>query len=253
MYCRQIEAVNATVLPRDSLKYRLNEEKDNTGIRFNEPATNFAIRQTMTNSSSSFSNTSSITTHKSSSSSSSSGSNTLYVWIDARYIHVVMYNMSGPRGTRLWFHTRCQTREVTITGHTKKESTPRIEPSTWDAQWVKYICLTTPLLTWLLSEWNVSISVYVRIETWGQNRKKQNSTRSRETTRARPRPPPAESGEASKAWHNKHTAHRLVDLISRSFTAQNLVFIWLLDCLNTSIHLFMCLYIYIAIFPKRCS
>ena len=30
----------------------LNEEKENTGIRFNEPAANFVIRHTMTNSSS---------------------------------------------------------------------------------------------------------------------------------------------------------------------------------------------------------
>ena len=33
-------------------KKRLDEDKENTGISFNEPATNFAIRHTMTNSSS---------------------------------------------------------------------------------------------------------------------------------------------------------------------------------------------------------
>ena len=35
-----------------------------------------------------------------------------------------------------------------------------------------------------------------------------------ETTRTRPRPPPAESGETSKVRHIEHTPHRMVDLIS---------------------------------------
>ena len=43
----QIEAANATVLLRGI--NRLIEEKENTGIIFNEPATKFAIRHTMTN------------------------------------------------------------------------------------------------------------------------------------------------------------------------------------------------------------
>ena len=43
-----------TVLPRGTIKNisRLNEDEENTGIRFNEPATNLAIRHTMTNRSS---------------------------------------------------------------------------------------------------------------------------------------------------------------------------------------------------------
>ena len=51
--CRQIEAVNATQYCQGvpSNKSRLNEEKENTGIRFDEPATTLAIRHTMTNSS----------------------------------------------------------------------------------------------------------------------------------------------------------------------------------------------------------
>ena len=41
-------------MPRITIKDKscLNEEKENTGTRFNEPATNLAIRHTMTNSSS---------------------------------------------------------------------------------------------------------------------------------------------------------------------------------------------------------
>ena len=43
---------------------------------------------------------------------------------------------------------------------------------------------------------------------------KRNSTRRRETTGARPRPPSTESGEASKVRHDEQTAHRMVDLTS---------------------------------------
>ena len=77
-----------TVLPRDTLKKksRLNEEEENTGIRFfDEPAPNLAIRHTMTSSSRKqrhccCSNNSTIATQSSSSSSSSSssGGSTLY-------------------------------------------------------------------------------------------------------------------------------------------------------------------------------
>ena len=41
--CRQVEAVKCdTVLSRGTIKHRsfLNEDKENNGIRFNEPATN---------------------------------------------------------------------------------------------------------------------------------------------------------------------------------------------------------------------
>ena len=70
----------------------MNEENENTGITFNEPATNLAIRHTMTNSSSKqqqllqqqqYSNTQSSS---SSSSSSSGGSNT--------YMHKYMPGIS---------------------------------------------------------------------------------------------------------------------------------------------------------------
>ena len=53
--CRQFEAANATqhILPRGTMKNgsRLNEEKENAGIRFNKPGTTLAIWHTMTNSS----------------------------------------------------------------------------------------------------------------------------------------------------------------------------------------------------------
>ena len=44
--------------------------------------------------------------------------------------------------------------------------------------------------------------------------KNENSTPRRETTRARPRPPPAESGETSMVRHAEQTPHRTVNLIS---------------------------------------
>ena len=44
--------------------------------------------------------------------------------------------------------------------------------------------------------------------------KNENSTPCRDTTRAWPRPPPAEAGEASKMRHAEQAAHREVDLIA---------------------------------------
>ena len=58
------------------------------------------------------------------------------------------------------------------------------------------------------------------------NQKNENSARRRETMWARPRPPQAESREASKIRHDEQMAHQMVDIISsycRSFTAQTLV------------------------------
>ena len=62
--------------------------------------------------------------------------------------------------------------------------------------------------------------LYVRIDKLDRNScfdpktKNENSASLRETTRARPRPPPAEPGEASNVRHDEQTAHRIVDLIS---------------------------------------
>ena len=63
--CRQIEAVNATVSPEGLItnKTCLNEERENTGIRFNEPTANFTIVHMMANSSR-CSNTSSTAAHR---------------------------------------------------------------------------------------------------------------------------------------------------------------------------------------------
>ena len=58
-------------------KSRSNEEKENTGIRFSEPAKKLGIRQTMTNSSCCCSNNSSIATQ---SSSSGGGSSNQYAY-----------------------------------------------------------------------------------------------------------------------------------------------------------------------------
>ena len=57
--------------------------------------------------------------------------------------------------------------------------------------------------------------LYVRQNTRDQHNyfaKIENSTPHRETTLARPRPPPAESGEASNVRHDEQTAHRRVGM-----------------------------------------
>ena len=63
----------------------------------------------------------------------------------------------------------------------------------------------------------IGMHLYVRIDNWERNSyfdKNEKSTRRRETTRVRPRPPPAESGDASKVRHEEQTSHRMMDLIS---------------------------------------
>ena len=63
--------------------------------------------------------------------------------------------------------------------------------------------------------------LYVRKGTYDWNnyfvKRNEKSTPGRETTRARPRPPLAESGEASKVRHDEQTAHSEVDLIESKF------------------------------------
>ena len=49
--------------------------------------------------------------------------------------------------------------------------------------------------------------LYVRIYVWEKMTKNENTARRRETTRARPRPPPAESEETSKVRHVEQTPH----------------------------------------------
>ena len=51
LWANQGRKCDTAVLPRGTIKNKspLNEEKENTGIRFNEPATNLNIRHTMTN------------------------------------------------------------------------------------------------------------------------------------------------------------------------------------------------------------
>ena len=57
----------------------------------------------------------------------------------------------------------------------------------------------------------------LRSEQFFSKKKNASSTPRRETARARPRPPPAEFGEASKVRHDEQTAHRPVDLIASKF------------------------------------
>ena len=64
--------------------------------------------------------------------------------------------------------------------------------------------------------------LYVRIDNLESEQlfcktKTNNSTLRRETMRTRPRPPLAESGEASKERHDEQTTQREVDLIASKF------------------------------------
>ena len=66
----------------------------------------------------------------------------------------------------------------------------------------------TPLYS--LNKQTIGMYLYVRTDDWDILTRNETGTRRRETTRARPRPPPAESEEASKVRHDEPTAHRMV-------------------------------------------
>ena len=100
--------------------------------------------------------------------------------------------LSGP-GTLLWNHTRCLTkRNEGKTAHPKK----RKNSGNWTYDLIlsrsaSYL-LTTRCLTWLHL---IIIGIYKYEETiWYFDHKNEKSTPRRETTRARLRPTPAESG-----------------------------------------------------------
>ena len=74
-------------------------------------------------------------------------------------------------------------------------------------------------LSFLHDTCQIDMYLYVQIDTRDRNsnfyqKHENNNTRRRETMRARPRPPSAESGETSKVRHVEQTKHRMMDLIS---------------------------------------
>ena len=139
-------------------------------------------------------------------------------------------------------HTRYLTKRVKKNGIKKKEGKHSVH---WTLDFVIsggaiYFC-TINFLTWDISDIFSSIRTNTHVRKFDE---KTNSDPRRETTRARSRSPPAESGETSMVRHVDQTPHRMVDLISRwrAFMSSSLILIWLPDCwdnkANISIHHF---------------
>ena len=116
----------------------LNDEKENTGIRFNESATSFAIRHTMMNNGGKQLQLQQqqqyCSTQSSSSSNSDSNSSCMHKHMPS--IYAVQYNVSGRRGSRLWNHTAKKKQVKKRHTQEKEESTRGVGLSTWDAHGV---------------------------------------------------------------------------------------------------------------------
>ena len=102
----------------------------------------------------------------------------------------------------------------------KEHHHPGFEPRTPRSEAKQRTCSSTQVLHNNLSDWYVSTFRYEYTfrKNWQWN---ENSTRRRESARARSMPLLAGPGGASKARHVEQSAHREVDLIrSRTFTVQ---------------------------------
>ena len=141
------------------------------------------------------------------------------------YSIVIRSNISGP-GTLLWKHTRYPTKEMEKkTVHQERKKRKAIRASNPRPHYLRdckvlfnhpFSYMSRIRLTCICTyEFTCEIS-------WPKN---ESSPPHRETTRARPRRSPVESGETSTVRHIEQTPHRMVDLISsyEAFTAQNLV------------------------------
>ena len=182
----------------------MSEEKENTGIRSNEPANKFGrpahddkqqqeaaallLQQQQ------YSNTQSNSSSNGSSSSSSSSS-TLYAYKTDFSIAQTTRQSSS----YIFLHWN---KKKVKTAHKKKRH-PRFEPRTTWPQIQRSTCYPTLFLVYIARDWYVSIRTNRGSGYFGK--RNENSTRRRETTRAWLRPPPAESGETSKVRHVEQT------------------------------------------------
>ena len=116
---------------------------------------------------------------------------------------------------RTYFYTivttyRAPTKKSEIGTH-KKERHPTFEPLTLRYHGQRPTCYPTMILICIHRDWYLPTSTNGRFDIC---RKNVNRTRCRGTTRARPRPPPAESGVTSKVRHVEQTPHRMVGFVS---------------------------------------
>ena len=111
---------------------------------------------------------------------------------------------------RIYFHTWNKKERVKM-AHTKE--TPS-ESRTTDAELEETATYLLPHSITCIRRPTLVCYLYVRIDAWDIVIINEHSTRRRETTRARPRSPSAESGEMSKVRHVEETPHRMVDLNS---------------------------------------
>ena len=137
---RRVEVVNATILPKGTLKINrvwMNRNKMLELDSMNQQILQSGTRWRTAAASSSSCSNSSIATHRTVAAAAATA------LCAHKYMPgscVARYIISSPRGTQLWNHTRCQTKKEAKKKVHKKKNNLWIEPSTWDAQGVKTTC-----------------------------------------------------------------------------------------------------------------
>ena len=200
-----------------------NEEKENTGIRLNEPATNLAIRRTMTNSSRKQQTAAAADRCRSNiiatqSSSNNSGSSTLYA-------HKTDFSIAQatPQNTfTLVKNGWCQQKKCE---NSPQPPPPISEIRTTDLQLVgieTYLlphsisCIHRPSLV-------PGIHLYVRKDAWNILTKKRKQHPSAGEDASTVEAAPGRVGEMSKVRHVEQTPHGMVDIISSEQTPHGMV------------------------------
>ena len=210
--CRQIEAVNATQycqgVPSKN-KSCLNKEKENTGVRFNEPATNLAIRHTMTNSSREqqhccCSNNSGIATDRAAAAAAAAAL-CKHINLTSRLSNKHAYFYTGKKKEK----------------KKKKNSPPRFELRTPRAQRQRSTCYSALFLVYTGRDWYVYIRTNRRMVYFDKKTKTAPAAgRRREHGRGRLR----QSRERrARCTSSKHDTDWWTSSRARALTSQNLV------------------------------
>ena len=170
-------------------------------------ATYFAIRHTMTNSSSN-NNNSSVATHRPATEihgrCTQTNTRTSYSNLQLSSIDLTIRSKNT---LVVRAHTRCLNENIWKKKKKKryeqnKESTPGFELAIW---FLKYcnLPLSTRFYAWCLSDWYISVRTNTHVGNFDEK-----------TKTARAGSPPVESGERSKVRHVEQTPHRMACLIS---------------------------------------
>ena len=128
-------------------KPRLNEEKENTGIRFNEPATNLGIRHTITNNRKQQHCCCSNDTQRAAAAAAAAL---------CMHINLTSRLLKRHLNHHTWYISLHWDKKKSENGAQKKKRRPRFEPRTPRSQGQQPICYPTLFFVYIGREWYVS-------------------------------------------------------------------------------------------------